>query len=90
MKTALICRLLLEHPQLEVLAVEPNQEMNVQLHKNLPQIRALEGSATNIPLESASLDAVFVAQVTGCSPPSLVYLKQTLAVQISEFGCAWT
>lgn len=62
-RVCVLCRQLLEHPQLDVLAVDPVQEMNEELQRNLPQIKAVLGSATDIPVEDASLDAVFVAQV---------------------------
>ncbi|HEX8754278.1 MAG TPA: class I SAM-dependent methyltransferase [Solirubrobacterales bacterium] len=43
-------------------AVEPLAEMRAVLAAALPEVRALEGSAEEIPLPDASVDAVLVAQ----------------------------
>lgn len=56
-------RRLLEHPNLEVVAVDPNEEMIAALRRNLPEATAVKGSATEIPAAANSLDAIFVAQV---------------------------
>jgi len=45
-----------------VIAVEPVEAMLDQLRQSHPAVRAVEGAATSIPLESASVDAVFCAQ----------------------------
>jgi SAM-dependent methyltransferase len=47
---------------LEVIAVEPLPEMREILVERLPGVRALAGSAEEIPLEDRSVDAVTVAQ----------------------------
>jgi SAM-dependent methyltransferase len=47
---------------LDVLAVEPLEEMREILQQQLPDVRALAGAAESIPLDDASLDAVTVAQ----------------------------
>jgi ubiquinone/menaquinone biosynthesis C-methylase UbiE len=46
----------------EVIAVEPLAEMRAQLTQMVPGVEALEGSAESIPVDGASLNAVFVAQ----------------------------
>lgn len=47
---------------LEVIAVEPLDEMREVLQRQLPDVRALAGVAESIPLDDASVDAVTVAQ----------------------------
>jgi ubiquinone/menaquinone biosynthesis C-methylase UbiE len=47
---------------LEVIAVEPLDEMRASLVEALPEVRALAGTAEAIPLPDASVDAVTVAQ----------------------------
>ena len=46
----------------EVVAVEPDEAMRAQLVAQLPQVTALAGTAENIPLPDASVDAVLVGQ----------------------------
>jgi SAM-dependent methyltransferase len=46
----------------EVVAVEPLAEMRAKLAAALPEVRALEGTAEEIPLEDDSVDAITVAQ----------------------------
>ena len=43
---------------LETTAVEPDRAMLSELHRFLPDVRALPGSAESIPLPDASVDAV--------------------------------
>ena len=57
-------RRLLEHPNLDITAVEPNDGMRAGLRQNLPTVKAVSGLATSIPVEDNSLDALFVAQVS--------------------------
>lgn len=45
-----------------LIAVEPVEGMREQLTRGLPDIRALSGTAEQIPLPQASVDAVLVAQ----------------------------
>ncbi|MEO5576999.1 MAG: class I SAM-dependent methyltransferase, partial [Gaiellaceae bacterium] len=45
-----------------VLAVEPLGGMRAVLDRVVPEAEALSGTATEIPLEDASLDAVFVGE----------------------------
>lgn len=47
---------------LEVVAVEPIDEMRANLAAALPEVRALKGTAEEIPLPDASVDAITVAQ----------------------------
>ena len=42
----------------EVVAVEPDPDMLAELHRGLPGVRALPGSAEDLPLADASVDAV--------------------------------
>jgi SAM-dependent methyltransferase len=46
----------------EVIAVEPLAGMRAVLERNVPGVEAISGSAEGIPLEDASVDAVFVAE----------------------------
>jgi ubiquinone/menaquinone biosynthesis C-methylase UbiE len=46
----------------EVTAVEPLGNMRAMLERVVPGVRALEGTAERIPLDDASVDAVFAAQ----------------------------
>ncbi len=47
---------------LEVVAVEPIPEMRESLAATLPEVRAVAGTAEEIPLPDASVDAITVAQ----------------------------
>jgi SAM-dependent methyltransferase len=47
---------------LEVIAVEPIKEMRASLTAALPEVRALAGTAEEIPLPDDSVDAITVAQ----------------------------
>lgn len=47
---------------LDVVAVEPGDEMRAVLQRELPQVGALAGRAEEIPLPDASVDAVAVGQ----------------------------
>jgi len=47
---------------LDVVAVEPSEQMRDQLTHALPAVRALAGSAEQIPLPDRSVDVVLVAQ----------------------------
>ena len=47
---------------LDVVAVEPSEGMRAQLSRGLPDVPVLAGSAEQIPLEDASVDAVVVGQ----------------------------
>lgn len=53
---------LVRRPGLVVAAVEPLDEMRAFLQAGLPQVRALRGTAEEIPLADASMDAVVVGQ----------------------------
>jgi len=44
-----------------VVAVEPLPEMRAVLQRNVPEVRAVAGTAEQIPLDDAFVDAVFVA-----------------------------
>ena len=46
----------------EVVAVEPGDEMRAVLHRVLPDVEALAGSAESIPLPDESVDVVTAAQ----------------------------
>jgi SAM-dependent methyltransferase len=46
----------------DVVAVEPVTEMRAALSESLPSVRAVAGSAEDIPLEAGSVDAVAVGQ----------------------------
>lgn len=46
----------------DVIAVEPVAEMLGELRRGLPEVAALRGTATRIPLADASIDAVVCAQ----------------------------
>jgi SAM-dependent methyltransferase len=47
---------------LDVTAVEPLDEMRESLERSLPQVRALKGTAEDIPLPDHSIDVITVAQ----------------------------
>jgi SAM-dependent methyltransferase len=47
---------------LDVVAVEPSEGMRAQLSRGLPGVPVFAGSAEQIPLEAASVDAVVVGQ----------------------------
>ncbi len=46
----------------ELIAVEPDEKMRAELTRTVPQARVLEGSAEQIPLADASVDAILVGQ----------------------------
>jgi SAM-dependent methyltransferase len=46
----------------EVVAVEPDTGMLAELHRRLPGVRALAGSAERIPLADGAVDAILVGQ----------------------------
>lgn len=46
----------------DVVAVEPDSNMIAELRRALPGVRALQGSAENIPLGDGSVDAILVGQ----------------------------
>ena len=56
---------------LEVVAVEPLKEMRESLAEALPEVRALAGTAEEIPLEDDSVDAITVAQAWHWVDPEL-------------------
>lgn len=56
---------------LEVIAVEPSAGMRTQLTRSLQGADALDGAAERIPLPSASVDAVLVAQAWHWADPTL-------------------
>lgn len=52
----------LQDRRLDVVAVEPAEQMRAQLLSVLPDVRTLAGTAEQIPLPDAAVDAVLVAQ----------------------------
>lgn len=60
--TGKFTRELLEHPELDIIAVDQSKEMNEELRRNSPAVSVIEGTAEQIPVEDNSLDALFVAQ----------------------------
>jgi len=52
----------LQHRYREVVAVEPLANMRAMLERVVPGVDALPGTAERIPLDDASVDAVFAAQ----------------------------
>ena len=46
----------------DIIAVEPVEEMRLQLETTLPEVRLLPGCAEAIPLDTGSVDAVVCAQ----------------------------
>ncbi|MEV5238456.1 class I SAM-dependent methyltransferase [Streptomyces cinnamoneus] len=48
---------------LEIIAVEPDEQMRAELTRQLPDVLALAGSAEAIPLPDGSVDTVVAAQV---------------------------
>ena len=55
---------------LDVVAVEPSDGMRAELSRGLPGVTVLAGTAESIPLDSASVDAVLVAQAWHWVDPS--------------------
>lgn len=49
----------------EIIAVEPHDQMRQELEsKALPGVRVVKGWASELPIESASVDVVFATQVS--------------------------
>ena len=63
-----------------ITAVEPVAEMRAQLQARHPEIEALEGTATRIPLADATLDAVVCAQSFHwfATPTALAEIRRVL------------
>lgn len=63
--TGKFTELLVSRPEeYEILAVEPHNGMRGELErKQLPRVTSLEGTATKIPVESKTADAIIIAQV---------------------------
>jgi SAM-dependent methyltransferase len=57
----------------EVVAVEPDQSMLAELHRLLPDVRALAGTAERIPLDDGSVDAIVVGQAIHWFDPELAF-----------------
>ncbi|WP_402468932.1 class I SAM-dependent methyltransferase [Isoptericola aurantiacus] len=60
--TGLLTRRLVEHGCLEVVAVDPSEPMLAHLRDTFPQVEAQVGTAEEIPVPDASVDAVTVGQ----------------------------
>jgi len=60
--TGALTRTLVARPGTAVTAVEPDEEMLVELRRRVPTAAARAGSAEAIPLADAAVDAVLVAQ----------------------------
>ena len=56
---------------LEVTAVEPDPEMRAEFTRLFPDVPALDGTAEDIPLRDASVDAVLVGQAYHWFDPAL-------------------
>jgi SAM-dependent methyltransferase len=63
-----------------VLAVEPLDEMRALLEELVPEAEALAGEAESIPLEDASVDAVFVAEAFHLfgGPPAVAEITRVI------------
>ncbi len=64
---SLLRRLLVQYPQLDVVAVEPVEAMIGGFRKVLPNVPIILGAAQQLPFDDNSLDAIFVGQVTAPS-----------------------
>jgi SAM-dependent methyltransferase len=73
-----------------VFAVEPSQPMRDTLLKLLPGVIVLDGTGESLPLESASLDAVVVAQAFHWFDPqrSLLEIERVLTPR-GRLGLVW-
>jgi SAM-dependent methyltransferase len=65
-----------------VLAVEPLDEMRAVLAELVPDAQALAGEAESIPLDDASVDAVFVAEAFHWfgGPPAVAEIARVLVI----------
>jgi SAM-dependent methyltransferase len=78
--TGKLTRVLVAHFD-RVLAVEPLDEMRALLEELVPEAEALAGEAESIPLDDASLDAVFVAEAFhwfGGAPSAVAEIARVL------------
>lgn len=57
------CRILAQQPNLDVVAVEPNEAMIGKFKALQPQIQIHQAAAQDLPFEDNSIDAAFAAQV---------------------------
>jgi ubiquinone/menaquinone biosynthesis C-methylase UbiE len=82
-------RPLYEHTR-DVVAVEPVAEMRQVLRRGLPGIEVLDGTAEQIPLPDASVDAVVVAQAFHWfdAEPALAEISRVLRRE-GRLGLAW-
>jgi SAM-dependent methyltransferase len=82
----------------EVIAVEPLAGMRAVLERKVPSARTLAGSAERIPLDDASVDAVFVAEAFHWFDPEVaareiarvLRVGGSLLVCFNEWRNPWT
>jgi len=74
----------------DVTAVEPLANMRAELKRALPSVRALDGTAEQMPLPDASADAVFVGQAFHWfdAPAALAEIARVL-VPGGALGLVW-
>jgi ubiquinone/menaquinone biosynthesis C-methylase UbiE len=74
----------------DVTAVEPLANMRAELERALPSVRALDGTAEQMPLPDASADAVFVGQAFHWfdAPAALAEIARVL-VPGGALGLVW-
>jgi ubiquinone/menaquinone biosynthesis C-methylase UbiE len=74
----------------DVTAVEPLANMRAELQRALPSVRALDGTAEQMPLPDASADAVFVGQAFHWfdAPAALAEIARVL-VPGGALGLVW-
>eukprot|EP01100_Stratorugosa_tubuloviscum_P008131 TRINITY_DN338_c0_g3_i1.p1 TRINITY_DN338_c0_g3~~TRINITY_DN338_c0_g3_i1.p1 ORF type:complete len:289 (+),score=139.43 TRINITY_DN338_c0_g3_i1:39-905(+) len=60
--TGKFTRLLKNHKNLKILAVEPVENMRIQFQNIIPDIEIIDGFANKLPIESGVADAVIAAQ----------------------------
>jgi SAM-dependent methyltransferase len=89
--TGLLTRALLAQGVPRVIAVEPDRQMRSVLSARTPQVDALDGTAEAIPLNDASVDAVFVSSAWHWFDEGRAIPEITRVLRVGgRLGVVWT